>query len=125
LVPLILADLPQSHVSALLTTAASPAFGLTPDLAIPLASYDRTARDFDPLRYWRGPVWLNMNWLLWLGLLRHGGDSLASVLRTRMLELVGHSGCYEYFDPTSGTGIGSPTFSWTAALTLDLLAAGR
>jgi Glycosyl hydrolase family 63 C-terminal domain len=122
LVPLILADLPPHAVTSLLASAASPAFGLSLDSALPLPSYDRTATDFDPLRYWRGPVWLNMNWLLWRGLTRHGRTALADALRAKMLALVDRAGCYEYFDPSSGTGIGSPTFSWTAALTLDLLA---
>jgi hypothetical protein len=137
LVPLILADLPAEAVTGLLASAASPAFGFpgaaaagtaapgaapAGATALPLPSYDRTATDFDPLRYWRGPVWLNMNWLLWRGLARHGRGELADALRARMLALVDRAGCYEYFDPSSGTGIGSPTFSWTAALTLDLLA---
>jgi len=128
LIPLILADLPAAQVTALLKAAASPAFGLSPDAddtALPLPSYDRTAADFDPLRYWRGPVWVNVNWLLWRGLLRHGRTALADALRARMLALIERAGCYEYFDPSTGTGIGSPTFSWTAALALDLLAAGE
>ena len=36
------------------------------------ADYDLTAADFDERRYWRGPVWINTNWLLWNGLLQHG-----------------------------------------------------
>jgi hypothetical protein len=130
LVPLILADLPGAQVTAMLEAAASPAFGLSPaaagpalPLPLPLPSYDRTAADFDPLRYWRGPVWVNVNWLLWRGLLRHGRTALADSLRARMLALIERAGCYEYFDPSTGTGIGSPTFSWTAALALDLLVA--
>jgi hypothetical protein len=39
-----------------------------------------------------------------------------------MLELVRRSGCHEYFDPITGQGLGSPDFSWTAALVLDVLA---
>jgi hypothetical protein len=125
LMPLILADLPAAQVTALLAAATSPAFGLSPGPSgLPLPSYDRTAPDFDPLRYWRGPVWVNVNWLLWRGLLRHGHTELADALRARMLALIDRAGCYEYFDPSTGTGIGSPTFSWTAALALDLLAAG-
>jgi hypothetical protein len=121
LVPLILADLPAAAVASMLEAAASPAFGLSPDAPLPLPSYDRTAADFDPLRYWRGPVWMNVNWLLWHGLLLHDESASADALRAKMLALVDRSGCYEYFDPLTGTGIGSPTFSWTAALTLDLL----
>ena len=41
---------------------------------------------------------------------------------TRTLELVDRSGFAEYFSPLTGTGYGAPDFSWTAALTIDLLA---
>ena len=120
LVPLVLPDLPAAQVSALVAMAGSARFGVTGRMAVP--SYDRSAADFDPFRYWRGPVWFNVNWLLWRGLRTHGHDSLAGTLRTAMLDLVRRSGCYEYFHPDTGQGIGSPAFSWTAALTLDLLA---
>jgi hypothetical protein len=29
----------------------------------------------------------------------------------------------EYFDPTTGDGLGSQSFSWTAALAIDMAAA--
>ena len=73
------------------------------------------------MRYWRGPLWINVNWLLWLGLRGHGYADLAGALRDSMLALVARAGFAEYFDPDTGTGIGSPSFSWTAALVLDLL----
>ncbi len=121
LIPLILADLPAPQTRALLTQASSPRFGLAEGMSLPLPSYDRTAGDFDPLRYWRGPVWINVNWLIWRGLRTHGYTALADELRGCMLRLVERSGCYEYFHPDTGAGIGSPAFSWTAALALDLL----
>ncbi|MGW0435432.1 MGH1-like glycoside hydrolase domain-containing protein [Micromonospora sp. NPDC003197] len=119
LVPLVLPDLPGRQVTELVATLRSSRFGLTSRSAVP--SYDRTAADFDPVRYWRGPVWLNINWLLWRGLRSHGHEELAATLRGTLLNLVRRSGCYEYFHADSGVGIGSPAFSWTAALTLDLL----
>ncbi|MDG4767532.1 trehalase family glycosidase [Solwaraspora sp. WMMD406] len=120
LVPLLLAELPAERVAALITAAESKHFGLS--ATMPVASYDRTAADFDPVRYWRGPVWININWLLWRGLRAHGRPAQAAELRTAMLELVRRSGYYEYFHPTTGDGVGSAAFSWTAALVLDLLA---
>lgn len=122
LVPLILPDLPAAQVAALLAEASSPRFGLGERMTLPLPSYDRTAADLDPVRYWRGPVWINMNWLLWRGLRRHGQPRLAGALRRAMLAVVGDAGCYEYFHAVTGAGVGTPEFSWTAALTLDLLA---
>jgi len=122
LVPLILPDLPEEQVEGILAEAASPRFGWPERTGVPVPSYDRTAPDADPLRYWRGPVWININWLLWRGLRLHGRYALAARLRRAMLDLVARSGCYEYFHPDTGAGIGTAEFSWTAALVLDLLA---
>jgi mannosylglycerate hydrolase MGH1-like protein len=124
LVPLILPELPAAQVKSLLEEACSPRFGLAEDMRLPLPSYDRTALDLDPVRYWRGPIWINMNWLLWRGLREHGQAALAQALRRSMIDVVRAAGCYEYFHATTGAGVGTPEFSWTAALTLDLLASG-
>jgi hypothetical protein len=35
--------------------------------------------------------------------------------------MVTKSGFAEYFDPTTGEPLGAHNFSWTAALTIDLL----
>ncbi|MFV2100958.1 MGH1-like glycoside hydrolase domain-containing protein [Micromonospora sp. LOL_024] len=123
LAPLILTGLPARQVEAVLAEATSDRFGLATRMARPLPSHDRTAADFEPLRYWRGPSWMNINWLVRHGLLAHGRDGLAAGLRASMIELVGTAGCHEYFHPDTGVGLGSPAFSWTAALLLDVLAA--
>jgi hypothetical protein len=39
-----------------------------------------------------------------------------------MVRLIVQAGHFEYFHPVTGEGIGAATFSWTAALSLDLLA---
>lgn len=122
LIPLMLPDLPAGPRATILAEAASSRFGLAEDMVLPLPSYDRTAPDYDPLRYWRGPVWINVNWLIWRGLRRHGETRLAAALRRSMIDLVGAAGCSEYFHPVTGAGIGASEFSWTAALALDLLA---
>lgn len=82
---------------------------------------DPAAPGFDPVRYWRGPVWVLVNWLVADGLARAGIDGVPARLRERTLALVGAAGFCEYFDPRDGTGIGGEGFSWTAALTLDWL----
>ncbi len=76
---------------------------------------------FDPRRYWRGPVWVNTNWLVIAGLRRYGYPDLAARLRQHTLDLVAAGGFREYFDPRTGEGYGTGGFSWSAALTLDLL----
>lgn len=87
----------------------------------PVPSVPQNSTWFDPLRYWQGPSWVNTNWLLIDGLKRYGFDDLADQLRTSTIDMVTNAGCYEYFNPLDGVGAGAENFSWTAALTLDLL----
>ncbi|MDG4781011.1 hypothetical protein O7614_15295 [Micromonospora sp. WMMD961] len=121
LTPLLLPDLPTRQVDALVVEARSARFGVARHMERPLPTYDRTAPDFEPLRYWRGPSWLNIGWLVRRGLLTHGHPDLAAGLRHSMIGVVAGAGCHEYFHPDTGAGLGSPAFSWTAALLLDLL----
>lgn len=103
----------------------------------PVPTSPLSARLFRPDRYWRGNVWLNVNWLIWAGLRRYGHDSLAAALAERSLALVDDSfalaraqeqpdaesaaGLYEYFNPLTAAGRGSRPHSWSA-LVLDMLA---
>lgn len=77
---------------------------------------------YNPRRYWRGPVWINVNWFLIRGLERCGLSAEAEELRALTLRLVETSGFAEYYHPSTGEPLGSGDFSWSAALTLDLLA---
>jgi hypothetical protein len=83
-------------------------------------SYDPYGYGFSPERYWRGPVWINIDWLLMRGLERYGYHEQADHLRQTIVDLVKNEGFHEYFDPTSGSGHGSGFFCWTAALFLDV-----
>jgi hypothetical protein len=76
---------------------------------------------FDARRYWRGPVWTHVNWLIADGLDRSGLAADAAGLRSETLQLIRDSGFAEYFDPITGAACGVRGFSWTAALTLELL----
>jgi len=82
---------------------------------------DRYGFAFFPVRYWRGPVWVNINWFLIRGLERYGYEKQAEHLRETIVSLCLNEGFYEYFDPLTGMGHGSDFFSWTAALLLDVL----
>ena len=86
-----------------------------------LPSYDLHGPAFDPYRYWRGPAWFNVNWLLERGLRRCGETERADALRTDVLAAAASSRFAEYLDPYTGAGRGARDFSWTAALALDLL----
>jgi Trehalase len=119
LLPLVVPDLPVA--TELIKTALGDRFRLGE--ACPLPSYDLTAHDHEPGRYWRGPGWINTGWLFWHGLNLHGEPSLADDLRHRLIDRVRDAGFREYFDPVTGAGHGTDEFSWTAALILDLIRA--
>ncbi|RKN11948.1 MGH1-like glycoside hydrolase domain-containing protein [Streptomyces radicis] len=121
LLPLILPGLPDEIATALLATAAGEHFGLDGSVRL-VPSYDLKGHAFDPCRYWRGPAWFNVNWLLERGLRLHGAADRADALRATLLGAAAESGFAEYVDPFTGQARGSRDFSWTAALTIDLLA---
>jgi Trehalase len=83
-------------------------------------SFEPGRPEFEPQRYWRGPVWLIVNWMLVDGLRRNGHSDLAERIRRDSLALVERSGFAEYFDPLNGAPLGGPRFSWTAAMYLHL-----
>ena len=85
-------------------------------------SFDPGRPEFEPQRYWRGPVWLIVNWMLIDGLRRNGRPDLAERIRRDSLALVERSGFAEYFDPLNGAPLGGSRFSWTAAMYLHLVA---
>jgi hypothetical protein len=87
----------------------------------PVPSVPHNSDFFDQLKYWQGPTWINTNWLIINGLRRYGFETEARILREQTLGLVARSGMYEYFSPLTGKPSGAANFSWTAALTIDLL----
>lgn len=119
--PLLDPDLPSDRLEAIVADLASACFHPLADDHFVVPSYSVRSPDFDRRRCWRGPVWINTNWLLWSGLRQHGRDREASEIARASLALVARSGFHEYFDPYGGAGYGSDRFSWTAALTLDFL----
>ncbi len=86
----------------------------------PVPSVPRNAPQFRPVRYWKGPSWVNTNWMIIEGLAGYGELELAEEIRRRTLNMVEQAGPWEYFSPLDGSGHGAPDFSWTAALTIDL-----
>ncbi|AVH60737.1 MULTISPECIES: MGH1-like glycoside hydrolase domain-containing protein [Streptomyces] len=121
LVPLIVPHLPHDTVQRLHQTLDGPQFRAPATALVP--SYDLTGHAFDAKRYWRGPAWFNTAWLIQRGLRAHGLHDNAERLRNGFLEEAGRSDFAEYVDPCTGAARGARHFSWTAALTLDLLRA--
>ncbi len=109
-------------------------WALTP---VPTVAFDESQYDDD---MWRGPAWINVNFLIWEGLKRYGFDDVADELRRRSMATIEHwyagvgaplGGIFEYYDPAREThpfwlhrkggqcGVGGISvirdYGWTAA----------
>lgn len=69
---------------------------------------------------WRGPTWINSNWLINEGLRAHGLDDLRARLVDVTCALVERSGFREYYHPDTAEGFGSRDHSWST-LVVDML----
>ena len=77
----------------------------------------RSEKVFDPTNYWRGPVWVNVNWLASVGLECFGDTVHASMLRNATIAAVnGQPVPREYYNPLTGGGLGAYNFMWTGAV---------
>lgn len=83
-------------------------------------STDPREPGFEALRYWRGPVWAIVNWMIAEGFAAAGEAASAERIRNDTRGLIAGAGFAEYFDPLTGKGAGGGTFSWTAAIALLL-----
>jgi putative isomerase len=83
---------------------------------------------YDPLTMWRGPTWVNVNYLMIEGLQRTGYVDLARELRRRTLDLLClHDDIYEYYQPQTGEvpPKAASIFGWSAAVFIDLAIQAR
>jgi glycogen debranching enzyme len=88
------------------------------DNLLPVPSTLPGEAGFEPKRYWRGPVWAVVNYLIARGFERHGLTDEAAGLKQATLSAIRDAGFCEYFDPATREGLGGGTFSWTAAIAL-------
>jgi alpha,alpha-trehalase len=98
----------------------------------PVPSTAINCRYFDKDRYWRGPTWPITNYFIIEGLKRYSArhqeaDQLANLLIQKTVQMIKENGFWEYFDPLedgsedSEKGMGFSSFSWTAAILIQLL----
>ena len=95
--------------------------GLVDQTGYLVPSHDPNAPEFDGRRYWRGPVWLIVNYMIADGLSRAGETGLAARIERDSLRLIETGGFAEYYDPKTGTACGGDQFTWTAAMVIEFL----
>ncbi len=83
-----------------------------------LASTHPSESVFDAKRYWRGPTWLHINWMIANGLQLYGLNDIATRIKQASRDIIEQRGYWEYYNPCDGQGCGGPDFSWTAAIAL-------
>jgi hypothetical protein len=124
LAPLALPDLPdaigrrlvEEHLlTARFWTAFAPPSVATDEPSFSLREHFGGLR-----RYWRGPMWINSAWLIWLGLVRLGYSGEAASLARGIQSAVLKSGLREFYDPHDARGMGAESFAWST-LSLELL----
>ena len=91
-------------------------------LPYPIPSVARSEPSFragERVVIWRGPTWINTNWLIVKGLRQHGYDEAANAIARRSAELVLKSGFREFYNPLTGEGYGARNFGWST-LVVDM-----
>lgn len=83
-----------------------------------IPSHDPDDDRFDAIRYWRGPIWIVVNYMLAKGFEENGLPQWAARTRDDSRRLISDHGFNEAFTPTTGKGSGGKEFSWTAAMWL-------
>ncbi len=89
----------------------------------PVPSVAMNDPKYTPGKMWRGPTWVNVNYLLIEGLRRSGYADLAGELRRRTLDLINsRDDIYEYYDPVNGENppTAASMFGWSSAVFIDL-----
>ncbi len=89
----------------------------------PLATVARIDPRYNPDRMWRGPTWVNINYLFIEGLQQSGYSEWARQLRDKTLELLmRHSNIYEFYNSETGDppDAAASVFGWSSAIYVDL-----
>ena len=69
---------------------------------------------FSPMNYWRGPVWINMNWMTARSAKAYGREEVAREITRKTALMIYNHGFREYYRPRTGKGVGAMNFTWPA-----------
>lgn len=120
LFPLITGQLPPQVTARLIGHLTDPR-SFWPRYPVPSVALDDP--HYNPQQMWRGPTWVNVNYLLIEGLARCGYVELARQLRQRTIEMIlSQNDIYEYYHPENGEKPpkAASIFGWSSAIFIDL-----
>lgn len=120
LLPLWTGRLPEATIERLIHHLTDPEMFWT---TWPLPTVAANDPKFDPQQMWRGPTWVNINYMFVEALERVGRPELARSLRRKTLDLIKlHGDIFEYYNPLTGDHPpkAAPIFGWTSAVYIDL-----
>ena len=120
LFPLITGRMPPD-VAARLVAHLTDETQFWPRFPVPSVALDDPK--YDPNQMWRGPTWVNINYLLIEGLEKAGYPAIGRELRRRTLDLIGgQEDIYEYYHPETGHNPpkAAAIFGWSSAVFIDL-----
>jgi glycogen debranching enzyme len=89
----------------------------------PIATVAKSDPHYDPNQMWRGPTWVNINYLFIEGLVKNGYHEHARALRDKTLALLmRENDIYEYYNPETGCPPprAASVFGWSSAVFIDL-----
>lgn len=90
------------------------------NLSFLIPTVPKSEPSFDPRGFWRGPVWMNVNWFIYQGLKKYGLIEQAKKISDSSLALLEKSGFREQYNPLTGEGQGANNFTW-GGLVLDMM----
>ncbi len=85
-----------------------------------LPTVSKNEPSFSPDGFWRGPVWMSVNWFIFQGIQKYGFKKEAQKILDCSMQLLEKSGFREQYNPLTGEGLGAKNFTW-GGLILDML----
>ena len=83
-------------------------------------SWNKNSKLYNPIKYSRGATWVDMNFLISIGIYNSFQTFSQKILDKTKL-LIEEHGFYEYFDPDTGLGYGIKNVTSTSSIYIILL----